>query len=286
MSRNKIIIDTNKCTACGICVPVCGSKTIEILDNQLVQINPGLCCSCGHCAAICPHNAISADSDNENVFTIKDYKENMSWLEKLFIEKRSVREFTNSDIDKKILEQFIFYAEKAPSSSNARKREYIVVTNKNKILELEKAVIGKFNSLKKIVSPFVISVIRLFNKTLADDLALVREDIQKLNKQFGKGNFPIFRNAACVVFIMGPKGAPQAKDDCVISQQYMMLYAQSLGISSCIIGYAQYAHKTVENVLKIKKGYKIYAVAVFGYPKYTYKKEIQYSGKPFITWVK
>lgn len=282
---DNIIIDKNKCNVCGICIGVCGSKTLEIIEKLLVQINPALCCSCGHCAAICPQNAITSNKENSRAFTVNNYNDELSVIEKLLIAKRSVREFTNNEISKKVLENFIYYAEKAPSSSNARKREYIVITDKNKILEFEKAVIGKFNSLKKIVSPFLISVVKLFNKNLSDDLALAREDIQKLNTQFGKGNFPIFRNAASVVFIMGPKGAVQAKDDCVIAQQYMMLYAQSLGIGSCIIGYAQYAHKTIEKVLDIKKGFKIYAVAVFGYPKQTYNKEIHFINTPETTWI-
>lgn len=285
MKISNIIIDKNICTLCENCIRICGSQTLEIIDNSIVQISPGLCCSCGHCAAICPQNAITSNSKNERAFTVLNYNGELLEIEKLLIGKRSVREFTINEINKKILEKFIFYAEKAPSSSNARKREYYIITDKNKIIELEKAVLKKFNSLNKILNPFLINAVNLFNKKLGRDLLLVREDIQKLNKQFEKGNFPIFRNAPCVVCITAPKGAVQAKDDCIISQQYMMLYAQSLEIGSCIIGYAQYAHKSIEKVLKIKKGYSVYAVAVFGYPKYIYKKEIQYLKKPETTWI-
>lgn len=285
MKKHTIEIDKNKCTLCGNCVKICTENTLEVIDNAIVQTSPGLCVSCGHCAAICPENAIKDSEDNPRSFTVKNYDEGLTEFEKLLIGKRSVREFRNKEIDKNILEKFIHYAEKAPSSSNKRKREYIVITDKDKILELEKAILKKFNSFKIIINLFVINIIKVFNKKLSQDGLLLKEDIEKMNADFAKGDYPIFHNAPCIVFIIAPNKGLQSKDDCVIAQQYMMLYAQSLGIGSCVIGFAQFAHKTLEKILKIKKGYSIYAVSIFGYPKYIYKKEIQYLKEPPITWI-
>jgi len=285
MIDSKIIIDKNKCDLCGNCIKICGSKTLEIIDDSIVQTYPTLCCSCGHCAAICPENAITASEENHRAFTIRNFDENLTEIEKLLIGKRSVREFKSKEIDKNILEKFIHYAEKSPSSSNSRKREYFVITDKNKILALEKAVLNKFNALKIIVNPLIINVLKVFNKKLSRNFSLVWEDIKQMNKDFAKGDFPVFRNAPTIICIIAPKGAVQAKDDCIIAQQYMMLYAQSQGIGSCIIGYAQYAHNALEKVLKVKKGYSIYAVSIFGYPKFAYTKEIQYLKKIEINWI-
>lgn len=285
MIPSKIKIDQKKCSACGNCIKICGSKTLEFKDNTVIQKSPALCCSCGHCAAICTENAISASEEYNLAFTISNFDENLTEIDKLFIGKRSVREFKNLEIEKNILENFIHYAEKSPSSSNARKREYVVITEKNKIQELEKTVLQKFNALKIIVNPFIISIVKLFNKKLSLELSHTKEDIKKLNKEIEKGYFPIFRNAPCVICIIAPKGAVQSKDDCIIAQQYMMLYAQSKGIGSCIIGYAQYAHKSIEKVLKIKKGYSVLAISIFGYPTFTYNKEIQYLKKTEISWI-
>lgn len=284
MIANNILIDKAKCTVCGSCTKVCGAKTLEIVDNVVIEAN-SMCILCGHCAAICPENAITANQDRNRAFTVNKYEENVSDIEKLLIGKRSVREFKSKDIERTTLEKLIRYAEKAPSSSNQRKREYFVITDKSKILELEKAVIGKFNSLRIILNPFILNIIRLFSKKLALSLSNVLDDIIQMNKDFETADYPIFRNSSCIILVAAPTSAVQSKDDCIIAQQYMMLYADSLGVGSCIIGYAQYAHKAVAKVLKIKKGYSVFAVSVFGYQKYAYKKEIQYSKPPQTTWI-
>jgi len=285
MQKNTIEIDKNKCNICGNCVKVCVGKTLELIDNKIEQTKPRSCISCGHCAAICPEDAIISLKDNPKAFLARSYDEGLNEVEKLLIGKRSVREYRKKDIDKDMLENFIHYAEKAPSSSNKRQREYIVITDNDKIFELEKVMLKKFNSLKIIINPFVSNLIKIFNKKLANNILMLKAGIDQMNIDFANADYQIFRNAPCIIFILGPKKAAQAKDDCVIAEQYMMLYAQSYGIGSCIIGYAQFAHKTLEKVLKIKKGYSIYAVSIFGYPKYTYKKEIQYMNKPETTWV-
>jgi nitroreductase/NAD-dependent dihydropyrimidine dehydrogenase PreA subunit len=285
MQKNTIEIDRNKCTVCGNCVKVCPGKTLELIDNNIEQTKSMSCISCGHCAAICPEDAIKSVEGNPKSFTAKIYDDGLNDVEKLLAGKRSVREFRKKDIDKDMLENFIHYAEKAPSSSNKRKREYIVITDKDKILELEKAMLKKFNSLKIIINPLTSNIIKLFNKKLANNILMLKAGIDQMNIDFANADYQIFRNAPCIVLIIGPKKAPQAKDDCVIADQYMMLYAQSHGIASCIIGYAQFAHKTLEQVLKIKKGHSIYAVSIFGYPKFTYKKEINYINLPKTNWI-
>jgi len=284
MIESKLYIDHNSCTRCGNCTQICGSKTLEIIENSLVQVNPTMCCSCGHCAAICNEDAISIDKDSRRAFSVKKYDENLSEIEKLLIGKRSVREYKNKDLEKSIIENMIHYAEKSPSSSNKRKREYLVVTDKTKIQELEKAVLQKFNSFRIILNPFVIGILKLVSKKLGHELSVLLTHIRQMNTYFEQGKSPIFRNAPAIVCITAPKGATQSVDDCIIAQQYMMLYAQSKGIASCIIGYAQYAHTVMEKKLNLKKGKVIYAVSIFGFPKFVYKKEIEYLRKPEVTW--
>ena len=108
-------------------------------------------------------------------------------------------------------------------------------------------------------------------------------DFKNLVRKNTEKKFPVFRGAPCVMLIAAPKNYDQSRDDCVAAQNYMMLYAQSLGIGSCIIGYAQYAHKKLASYLKIPKDKQIFAISIFGYPRLSYKKVIRY-GEPSITW--
>ncbi|HBN04765.1 MAG TPA: nitroreductase, partial [Bacteroidales bacterium] len=56
----KIIIDTDKCIGCGLCVKVCKDFSLEIVDNKVRQKSESCfgCIACGHCMAICPNGAI------------------------------------------------------------------------------------------------------------------------------------------------------------------------------------------------------------------------------------
>ncbi|MBN2890791.1 MAG: nitroreductase family protein [Bacteroidales bacterium] len=282
--KNKVIIDHSKCTLCENCISVCGTRKLELKDNSIQIVENASCILCGHCAAICPVDAISLPDDCQMPYETKYFDENLTEIEKLLKNKRSVREFTPKKIEKEILGKFVYYAEKAPSSSNKRKREYIVITDENKILELEKTVIEKFNSYKTLTSDFSRGLIGVFSKHTSKMLNSVRDTIVKMNTNFDKKDYPVFRGAPAVVFIIAPTKDMQAKDDCVISQQYMMLYAQSLGIGSTIIGYAQHAHKSLEKALNIKEGYSVFSASIFGYQKFKYKKEINFINIPKITW--
>jgi heterodisulfide reductase subunit A len=55
-------VDKNKCSGCGICVPLCpyGAISLEEYEgNQRAEINPALCKGCGVCTAACPSKAIT-----------------------------------------------------------------------------------------------------------------------------------------------------------------------------------------------------------------------------------
>ena len=103
-----------------------------------------------------------------------------------------------------------------------------------------------------------------------------------MKSEYEKKQNPVFRDAPAVIFGIAPKDDIQAKDDSIIAQQYMMLFAQSIGIGSCVIGYATHVHKALERVLKVPKGYSIFSTGIFGHQKYQYLKEIRYTKKPEI----
>ncbi|MGB2825984.1 MAG: 4Fe-4S dicluster domain-containing protein, partial [Thermoplasmata archaeon] len=58
-------LDETYCDGCGICVPTCEYKALEIVPNEkeegkkLVDINVGLCKGCGACIGACPSGALT-----------------------------------------------------------------------------------------------------------------------------------------------------------------------------------------------------------------------------------
>jgi heterodisulfide reductase subunit A len=58
-------IDETLCDGCGMCVPTCEYKALEVVANKkevnkkLVEVNVGLCKGCGACVGTCPAGALT-----------------------------------------------------------------------------------------------------------------------------------------------------------------------------------------------------------------------------------
>ncbi|MCK4292229.1 MAG: ferredoxin family protein [Planctomycetes bacterium] len=69
----KIIIDTERCKGCGLCVAVCPKKCIVISKHSNkngyfpAQAAGSDCTGCAMCAIICPDVAIEVFSDSDIV---------------------------------------------------------------------------------------------------------------------------------------------------------------------------------------------------------------------------
>lgn len=284
--REKIALKASKCSGCGLCVEICGSSVIKMEDNAPHFHNVEGCCSCGHCVAICPNQALYSDNPrNYRSFKVQKFEPGINMIEKLLKNKRSVREFKDEILSRDTITDLISYAEKAPSSANNRHRRYIVIQDKATIAKAEKAVMTHFINIGRILGPWFIGITRLFNKKTSSGFASIKAEIANMKNEYEKGANPIFKGAPVIILIAAPKIDVQAKDDCIIAQQYMMLYGDSVGIGSCINGYAQHAHKSLKKLLNIPKDYNIYSVGIFGYSKYTYKNEIIYNVKPEVEWM-
>lgn len=68
--NGKIIIDTERCKGCGLCVEVCLKNCIVISNSSNkngyfpAQANNTDCTGCANCAIICPEAIIEVYQDN------------------------------------------------------------------------------------------------------------------------------------------------------------------------------------------------------------------------------
>ncbi len=64
--KGTIIVDTERCKGCGVCVPACPSDVLA-LSNQVngkgyqycQMANPDACIGCANCAVVCPDSVIT-----------------------------------------------------------------------------------------------------------------------------------------------------------------------------------------------------------------------------------
>ncbi|MDR2108975.1 MAG: 4Fe-4S binding protein [Coriobacteriales bacterium] len=52
------IINTDECSACGICVDACPQGVLDIVGNAASVVNEDACIACGDCMEECPMGAI------------------------------------------------------------------------------------------------------------------------------------------------------------------------------------------------------------------------------------
>jgi len=288
MNMQTITIDHNRCTLCMNCTYVCPPQILHREDGRsdegrIIIDKSERCVSCGHCAAVCPADAIRCHSDNKkNPFIIRSLPDDLPPERSLFYTKRSIRAYKDQPLEAETVKKLIHYGDLAPSGHNFRQRKYYVVTAPELINRLEDEVLSVYKPLTKILNPVLLGLIGVFSKSAKHELSDLKESFLNLFEERGAGKMPVFRNAPCIICIAAPTKSTSSSEDCTIAQTYMMLAGETMDVGSCIIGYAQYAHKKLEKLLNVPKDHSIYAVTVFGYPAIEYKKIIEYPNKPVI----
>ena len=77
-----------------------------------------------------------------------------------------------------------------------------------------------------------------------------------------------------LIFFTGISMDPSGRDRALGAQHYLMLYAETLGLGTCINGYAQSAPKVLTKHLNVPKAHTIYGAIKLGYRRYTYRKRV------------
>jgi nitroreductase/NAD-dependent dihydropyrimidine dehydrogenase PreA subunit len=277
-----IVIDSTKCTQCGLCFEVCPNYVLALSESQEIQVKyPEQCCVCGHCVAICPENAlihqeISAEKF-EDLPVIKISPESMRIL---LLSRRSIRAFKEKSVPKELIEQMIEVGIHAGTSSNGQTENFVVIQDRKFLSELEKMVIEILwdKGMKYLGSEIGQ---KLAKTRLGDEMvreAIPYHHIIKNRRQNNQLAGMVFRNAPLVMVIHGLRTNFMAHANCSIAARNMEIMAKTMSLGTCWAGFlsvaAHLAKKKIERVLEIPDDHSIYGAMMVGYPKFEYKKII------------
>jgi nitroreductase/NAD-dependent dihydropyrimidine dehydrogenase PreA subunit len=236
-------IDPGTCTQCGACAKICPSEVLTMNDGK-VRVHsdtPLGCIACGHCMMVCPNGAVTVTGrgispEDLSPLPEPDSKAGADELAALMHARRSVRRFTDQEVDAKLLERIVELAATAPMGIPPWDVGCVAVRGREEVQRITAEVIKGYEGFLRMFKPWVFAVMRPFVGRAKYDMFahFVRPLAEKYVQGCGEGRDLLFYNApALLIFHHSPYADVV---DAAIACTYAMLAAESLGLGSTIIG--------------------------------------------------
>ncbi len=286
MTTNKFPrIDPEKCTGCGLCVPVCPDHTL-VIRAEKAQVGGKRCMGCGHCVAACPQKALTLPRRCGLDFeTISPGKK---WLPpgaidpgefiRFLASRRSCRNYRKKKVAAPLLRDLVRGAITAPSGTNSQKWGFHLIPDRGGVERLGETVAGFYRRINKMAAnPLLRLADRVFGHgTLENYYRRHAATVAEALAAWDTGDRDLlFHGAPALVIITSLPGASCPAEDAILAGSHLMLTAHAIGLSTCMIGFAVEAMKRQHGIaagIGIKEEEKIHAVITVGYGKETYSR--------------
>lgn len=243
--KKQVIINSDKCIGCGLCVKDCVAFDLELIQNKAHSKSQG-CIYCGHCESICPQNAIQLIGFEDKIIEFeKQTRLNPKTLLKAIQTRRSIRNFTDQKIKKETIDMIIEAGRLAPTGANSQKTSYLILDKKKD--ECEKIAVSMFSSLIKagrILVPFLKNM--------------------EIDENF------FFKKAPIVIVVLGDD-----KVSASLAAQNMAFMAEANGLGVLFSGFFTTCYNVnpkIRKVVHTSKEAKAVTTLVLGYPMFEYHR--------------
>ena len=168
-------------------------------------------------------------------------------FQELLKNRRSIRDFQEKEVPVDTIMDIIRESCLAPSSGNGQPWQFVVINRKE--------------TMKRLSDES--------KKNLLSDIAQNPESlVKKYEEILRNGDFNVFYNAPCVVYIIGPRDHRLLDVDCSLFACYFMLAAAARGLGTCWIGLGtNVRNPEIRREIGIPEDCRIVAPIIIGYPK-------------------
>jgi len=256
-----------------------GDKAVVIGDHSL---------SCGHCAAVCPVDAITIHAIDPEASRFATFDADSRWLPhgefntvqlvRLMASRRSCRNFKDKPVDRALLEDLVKIGATAPSGTNSQRWTFTILPDRESVIALGDQVAKFFKRINDLSENYWLrNALRFIGKP---ELAYYYRDnhqsvSEALTERENSGEDRLFHGATAVIVVGSRPEGSTLKEDALLATQNILLAAHSMGLGTCLIGFAvipMMKDIQVKRSLGIPDNEKVHAVIALGYPAERYLK--------------
>ncbi len=280
------VIDAEKCIGCELCVKVCPSDTISMQDSK-AWVTGDHSLQCGHCVAVCPVDAVRVGGIDPQSLAFSHFALNDDWLPpgdfdtahlvQLMASRRSCRNYTDQAVDRSILTDLVKIGTTAPSGTNCQNWTFTILPDRVAVNDFGQRIAAFFKKLNQLAEKRLIrTALKLIGKPTLDDY--YREHYQSVKDGLKEwelhGRDRLFHGAPAVIVVATRPGGSCPVEDALLASQNILLAAHSMGLGTCLIGFAVEAMKnesTIQQYISIPAEETVCSVIAIGYPDEKYE---------------
>jgi nitroreductase len=268
-------------------VEVCPYGTIS-MEGEKAVVSGDRSMSCGHCAAVCPADAIRVNTIDKESSRFATFTANDTWLPhgeydtvqliRLMGSRRSCRNYRDIPVNRDLLDDLVKIGITAPSGTNSQLWTFTLLPTRKAVLNLGERVASFFKKLNRTSEKrYLRYFLKLIGRTELDEYFHEHHDSVEdaLAEWDSSGIDRLFHGATAAIVIGSKPGASCPREDALLATQNILLSAHSLGLGTCLIGFAVEAMKhdtTIKRLLGIPDDEKVYSVIALGYPDERYQR--------------